>query len=189
MCSKLPNYSIFYKLNLHTQSTGGIPQSCPYNYYAKGNTTPLTTSLSVIGYGPLTSFSGQTKQPALGGANMAMFQFVGPSAASSNHGMSWVEYAGLAANRLVYASKTPCDMQKSSLISAGIEGSITIKATGIGGASSESGGTVNMAAGDTWYIMFVDWTQDLTRGSPTFGMPVTNSCPNGQNCTASISIH
>ena len=120
---------------------------------------------------------------------MAMFQIVAPTTASSNHGMSWVEFGGLAANRLVYASKTPCDMQKSSLISSGIEGSITIKATGLGGASSASGQTVNMASGDTWYIMFVDWTQDLTRGSPTFGLPVKNSCTGGANCTASIAIH
>jgi hypothetical protein len=155
------------------QSSGGLPSSCAFTHYNIGNTTPISSNLAVIGQSiPVTT--DITVKPALGGANMFMAQIVVPKGtANGTHTLSYANYGGPTANRMVYASTTPCLMTGKQLVSASQSGSFKMK---VAATSGVSGTTVSMKAGDTWYVMIVDYSQDLTRGSATFGLPTKSSC-------------
>jgi hypothetical protein len=159
----------------------GVPSQCDYTYYAAGNTTPLQMPLTVIAAGP-SSLTPENWMPMLGATTMFMLEIVVPNpSASTKHTLEWAEYIGPPTSRVVYASKTPCDMQKASLVAAAQSGSITLR---IGAGS----GAVKMLPGETWYIMIVDYSLDGTRGSVTAGLPTKNSCPVSTGCEAIVVL-
>jgi hypothetical protein len=163
-----------------------MPSSCAYTYYNVGNSsTPLTANLSVLGQTLSSPTASASWFPQLGGANMFMLQVTVPKGTpSGSHAFQYAEYSGPTTSRIVYVSSTPC-FANAKLVTVGVSGTVTLKVNTT--TSGYTKGALNMKPGDTWYIMVVDYQQDLNRSSSTFGQPVKTSCPGG-SCSAIVNV-
>lgn len=156
---------------------GSIPSTCDYTVYQTGAVaTPSTVKLNVSSQ-TLTFPGPKNWFPTIGSNGVFILKLVVPTNAAFTkpHVFEYAEYSAPGTSRLVYVSKTPC-FTNAKLVQGSISGSVGVK--GSTTVSGYSGGKLNVMAGDTWYLMIVNMSQDTKRGDPAFGLPTGTSCSN-----------
>lgn len=160
-----------------------VSGGCQFPVYTKGNLiNPKLVTLSPIEIA-LKSF--QTAN-YITGSNAGSVVMAKVESADVGRVVNWSEYAAAGTFRVVYISRTKCEMNSTTLVSAAISDSLEFRTNqGKSGIYHEGHGgpILYVMPGETWYLMSVNYMLDKSRGSKTFGLPTgTSSCQAGRNC-------